>query len=254
MIHGMKRSGNHAVINWLKAHDRFVFFNNIIPVAAILRGKRTVPPPEDFRLWLKQRLLSGNPHYPYFVIRFALRRQSLIVSLEDHALQVRPFFNVPLDVTNVLIVRDPYNLFASRIRKSGAVDNPAYPDCAGPTMDRVVDLWKTHAREALGLTSHLDNKVCVFFNTWYSSRDYRKALSRELNLEFTDEGFHEVSRIGGGSSFDSTAHDGDNRMMNVLDRQGSLTEPERELLETTIADEELQDLAQQFEQMGREIC
>ena len=28
LIHGMKRSGNHAVVNWLRQQDNFVFFNN----------------------------------------------------------------------------------------------------------------------------------------------------------------------------------------------------------------------------------
>ena len=187
VVHGMKRSGNHAIINWLKAHDRFIFFNNVIPIASILRGEKMIPPSEDFTLWLQRNLLPRNLQFAYFLMKFALRKRSLIVSLEDHDLQVRPFLKIPCDVTNILIMRDPYNLFSSRIRKASLVENPAYPKHTGPAMNRVLKLWKSHAREYLGLTNHLENKVCIYFNSWFSNRDYRKSISRKLNIKFTRE-------------------------------------------------------------------
>lgn len=245
IVHGIKRSGNHAIINWLKAHDRFVFFNNVIPTNKILKGKRTMPPPEDFALWLQRRLLPRGLRFA-FLTELALRKRFLIISLEDHEFQVQPFLNVPCEVTNILILRDPYNLFSSRIRKASLVDKAVYPKHASPLMDRSLQLWKSHAREYLGLTNHLENKVCVYFNSWFSDRDYRQGISRKLDVEFTDSGFSEVSQLGGGSSFDNTHFDGRNQMMNVLDRQSDLTVSERQLLEDTLADDELQKLALQI--------
>ena len=48
LVHGMKRSGNHAVINWLLPHDQFVFFNNVIEIIRVLAGKTTIPAPTDY--------------------------------------------------------------------------------------------------------------------------------------------------------------------------------------------------------------
>lgn len=242
----MKRSGNHAIINWLEAHGRFIFFNNAIPIAPILRGDKTIPPPRAFAPWLRHHIFPQETRSAYFMEKLRLRRHSLIVSLEDHDLRLRPFFQVPCQVTNVLIVRDPDNLFASRIRKASLVDNPAYANRAGPAMDRATNLWKSHAREYLGLTDYLEKKVCIYFNSWFSSRDYRRSISRILELDFTDKGFDRVPDEGGGSSFDSTQFDGSNERMGVLSRQARLTEPERILLANTLDDPELQALARKL--------
>jgi hypothetical protein len=243
IVHGMKRSGNHAIINWLKAHDRFVFFNNIIPIASILRGVKTIPPPVDFTLWLRRELLPRGLQWAFFLKRFALRTRRVIVSLEDHDLQIRPFLNVPCEVTNILILRDPHNLFASRIRKASLVDNPAYPGRAGPAMERVVQVWKGHAREYLGLTDYLDNRLCIYFNSWVSSQDYRRHVSRGLSLEFTDDGFSRVSQIGGGSSFGGTRFADDSLRVDVRNRSSYLTDAERQLHKDVLEDEELRELA-----------
>ena len=243
VMHGLKRSGNHAVINWIRAHDRFLFFNNIIPIAPILRGQQPIPPTEDFAGWLQRQELPRRLPFSVFPKKMWLRRRTVLVSLEDHEVHVKPFRNIPCALTNVLIVRDPDNLFASRIRKASMVNNPAYPKQAGPAMDRVRDLWKKHAREYLGLTAHLEHKVGIYFNAWFADQGYRRRLSQRLDLAFTDRGFSQVSAIGGGSSFDGTAFDNNNRMMKVLDRTSQLTDAERQLLENTLDDSEVRDLA-----------
>ncbi len=255
IVHGMKRSGNHAIINWLKAHDSFLFFNNIIPVTPILRGEEPMPAPQDFDLWLQRRMApsnirrhihKGNRLYAAYLRHVALRGRSLMVSLEDHEMQLRPFIEVPEGTINLLIIRDPYNLFASRIRRAFLIDKPAYPREAGPQIARIVALWKQHAREYLGHSDHLANKVRVSFNSWFSDRAYRQQISARLGLAFTDDGFSEVSREGGGSSFDSTRFNGDNRKMGVLDRQSHLNEQEQALFAQVVADTELQELAEQL--------
>lgn len=254
VVHGMQRSGNHAIIHWLKAHDRFIFINNVIPIAPILKETKRIPPPEKFTLWLLRRLLQRKLHFPFLLKKFYLQRHSLIVSIEDHDLQVRPVVQIPYAVSNILIIRDPRNLFSSRIRRASLLKNhPAYPSHTGPAMNRVVKLWKSHAREYLGLTSHIENRANIYFDFWFSNRDYRQSISRKLNMEFTDHSFSRVAREGGGSSFDGTHFDGNNQMMDVLNRQSSLTDPERHLLETILADEELKELAQRVIDMNQVV-
>ncbi|MEM8810582.1 MAG: hypothetical protein AAGF01_31615 [Cyanobacteria bacterium P01_G01_bin.38] len=279
VVHGMKRSGNHAIINWLKAHDRFIFCNNVIPIAPVLNGKIVIPPPEEFTLWFQWQLITnkhnisqitnGHKLFPFFLKKIALQRYlpfflkkialqryspfflkkinlqkySMISSLEDHDLKLKTFLKPPCEVSNVLIMRDPYNMFSSRIRRASRIESPVYPKKSGSRMDEVIQLWKSHAREYLGLTNYLENKVCIHFDSWFSNRDYRKNISRKLNFEFTDNGFSEVSRAGGGSSFDGTEFNGNNKMMNVLNRHSHLKDSERQLLENIFADAELQEFA-----------
>ncbi len=240
IIHGMKRSGNHAIIGWLCNQGRFLFFNNVIPIAPILRRERKCPPTTDFAVWLRHRC-------PHALHRFFGHYHTVIASLEDHSLHIRPFCNMPAAVTTILIVRDPRNLFASRIRKSSLMPNhPSYPHTMGPNMQRAVNLWKQHAQECLGVTNHLENKVCLYFNSWFSDSMYRRDISRQLNLNFTDKGFSQVSHIGGGSSFEGTQLDGASGKMNVLNRELDLTDSEALLLEKLFEDRELQDLEREL--------
>lgn len=232
LVHGMKRSGNHAIIQWMLAQGEFTFHNNIVPIAAILRGDRPLPEPRDFAAWRAERVSPG---------------QSICASLEDHRPDFRPFCDLPADVTQILILRDPENFLASRIRKAGKAIHPAYPRGPGPMLTRVTEGWKAHAREFLGLTNHLHNKVPVYFNAWFSDEAYRARLSARLGLDFSDAGYAQVSGVGGGSSFDRTTFDGENRRMKVLERKTQLSEDEARFLAEVLRDEELRELGRRVE-------
>jgi hypothetical protein len=239
LVHGLKRSGNHAFVNWLMGCGSFTFFNNIIPIKPVLRGEKPIPPPVDYEWWLAQRLLKED------------RQKPVIASLEDHALTVVPFIRVRCPFAHVLVLRDPVNLFASRIRKARRVDNPAYAREQGPAMQRAIDLWKMHAREFLGRTDLLAAHVGVYFNAWFTNEDYRRDVCTRLGMKFTDRRFARVPSTGGGSSFDRTTFDGDNVRMDVLNRERYLDAADHELLAAVLRDAELQDLAARLLQLPR---
>lgn len=243
IVHGMKRSGNHAVINWICAQGRFVVLNNVIPIAPILRGEKPMPPPKDFTSSLGAGVLRMHRRFANVLWDPSVQEYSVIASLEDHELDVQPFSDVPCDIQNILIVRDVHNLFASRIRKSSLIDSPAYPSDTGPLMQRVVKLWKCHARELLGETNCLARRVCIHFDSWFSHHSYRRRLSEALDLPFTDEGFSHVADRGGGSSFDGITFNGDNEKMDVLNRRTHLSTAEGELLDRILEDDELVGLS-----------
>lgn len=247
LIHGLKRSGNHAVINWLRPHDHFVFFNNVVPIKPILTGEKPLPEPLPFNAWVRQRLRAKYLHAFVPLQALAIKNRPLITSLEDHELTYCPFQNPDCTVTNMLIIRDAKNVFASRIRKGMSRNSPAYPNKPGPMMQRSVDLWKSHAREFLGQTQLLENKVCVSFNEWFLNKVYRRKLSEQLGLPFTDEGVSQVSAKGGGSSFNSTQFDGNSQNMQVLNRYESLEGPEKELFDVVFMDNELRELNDRIE-------
>ena len=170
------------------AHERFIFINNILPIGRILTGEKTLPIPVDFSDWLKRRNSRKQSPLTNFYQRLFQSNDPLIVSFEDHFPDIMPFLNPPDDVTNVLVLRDPYNMLASRIRKASQNRTP-YPKENGPIMPAsYLRYGRRTAREYLGLTGHLENKVAVYFNDWFSSHDYRQQLSLAMGLDFSDEG------------------------------------------------------------------
>jgi hypothetical protein len=82
----------------------------------------------------------------------------------------------------VLLLRDPFNTFASRLKRFR--DNPVRnrPNAIRPAQ------WKQYAREFLK-PRYLPDAVRVNFNRWYLSLDYRKSISEQLGWHFTDRGF-----------------------------------------------------------------
>jgi len=246
LVHGMQRSGNHAIVQWISAHERFIFRNNVIPIAPILDGKSEMPQPERFETWFKAELRPPLRFLPFSVLsRVLLPSAYFMASLEDHTLDTRPFYAAPLEVSNALIIRDAHNMFASRLRRAWQIEHPTFPRAEGALMDRVIANWKSHAREFLGLTNILNGATMIHFDRWFANKEDRQRISESLGLPFTDAGFSVVSNVGGGSSFDGTKFDGEGSKMQVLDRKDQLDEREREVFEAIFADQELCDLAEQ---------
>jgi hypothetical protein len=243
----MKRSGNHALASWLMPQARWLYFNNVLPMRPILNGALEIPPPARISPWLrrqlKRRARREGSSVPAWFAALQARGRPLLVGLEDHPLEQRVFAPTPA-LSHLLVVRDPVNMLASRIRKASQIaPNPAYPLAPGPLMDRIVRNWKAHARELLGETSLLENKICVSYERWCEASDYRRAISERLGLRFDDSGFSRVSGIGGGSSFDRTRFDGAAAAMRVFERRELLNDAERHLLESALSDPELTLLA-----------
>jgi hypothetical protein len=254
----MKRSGNHALATWLRAQADFVYFNNVLPMRPVLwHGMRIPEPmsPDAFMRWQlrKARKRSGG-FAPVAWTQWRLRHKPVLAGLEDHPPGLR-LLATTVGVTHLLIVRDVENMLASRIRKAFRIGaNPAYPREPGLLFDRVVANWKAHARELLGETNLLPNKVCAEFATWVASRAYRAAIAAQLGLVFDDRGHPRVSEIGGGSSFDGMRFDGASGEMRLLRRAEQLEGPERALLEGVLADPELPALSRALDAHRRALA
>jgi hypothetical protein len=241
-VHGLKRSGNHAIINWLLGQAPFEFFNNVIWINPILNGEPYPPRYENLDGLLKTRIAS---RYERFKLRWT---RPVMLSLEDHPLTISPFMHPErLDSVNVLVLRDPRNLFASRIRMTKRLDVACFrTDDA--SIRHFVELWKSHAREFVGATTVLPRRVCIYYNAWCSSQEYRRSVSERLHLTFTDARFNLVSDEGGGSSFDGLEYDGKGSQMDVLNRHAQLTPEEAHVLARVLADEEVVALAARIEE------
>lgn len=213
---GMSRSGNHAVINWILAQSpgRTCFLNCAEPGCNPFASARPRTPElpgwralyEDFDVEAER---DGRLTW----------KDLLIHSYEDTFLG--PFEKPENEGRHdewvgrsarridLLILRDPRNLFASRLASG-----------YGWLKDELVSrIWSQHAREFLGLRRNLrQERMMVSYNGWVSSPAYRRELAEALGLEFDDRAAHSVPAAAGGSSFDGTAYDGRAEGMPVLQR------------------------------------
>lgn len=222
---GMSRSGNHAILQWLmaQAEGRVAFLNCVEPkhnpfetARPLSDGRRAVASYEGFEL---AREAGGE----------LSRKQWLIYNYEDTFLgkvvspdfesNRRSWLGDSARRLDLLIIRDPFNLFASR-RKAGFYRGS---DRAPPGMvsERVgLRIWKQHAREALGERRHLgvDDRIIVRYNEWAASRDYRRRLAERIGVRFDDRMARAVPATAGGSSFEGTDAHGAAQRMAVTER------------------------------------
>jgi hypothetical protein len=212
----MSRSGNHAIIDWIlaQAPGRTCFLNcaepgtnpfaTLRPLGADGVGHRASYAGFDLEAEragsLSRKDLLVHSYEDVFLGRFAAPRAAA-----RHAVHV----GASGRRIDVLILRDPRNLFASRLA-SGV---------SGVTPETAVRIWCQHAREFLGARRHLrDERVTIAYDEWVSSAAYRRAAAEALGLSFDDAATRTVARCAGGSSFDGTAFDGHAQDMAVLDR------------------------------------
>lgn len=220
---GMSRSGNHPIIQWIMSQEKkeFIFFNDI-------------------------RSENGNA---YNVLRQTKKRKAdfVICSYEgntfDEFYSSFPVKNVKAEgIKRIILLRDPFNLAASQYFYFG---NISLPRRAGRTLS---EIWKEHAKEYLGRTDKLENKIPISYNKWFIDKEYRKNIADQLGLKFTDKGINRVSNFAGGSSFDQMRYDGSAQEMKTLSRFETLFYSESAIVEMLLGDKELLALAKEFDQ------
>ncbi len=207
-IVGLRRSGNHAIINWIRkqATGKVRHLNNI---PAQKNPYRVL-----YQHYPKERLQLD-------AIGKFLKLDCLLYSYEDYALsQITDwrfekkhelYFGRSSVRYDVIILRDPFNLIASRLKQG-------YLKVKAPEQT-IINLWLEYAKEFLGETQYLkNNKLCINYNRWFIDYKYRQQLATKLKLEFTDTGINEVKPQGGGSSFEGLKLNGKANEMKVLDR------------------------------------
>ena len=204
----IRRSGQHAIINWLQNQisGTICFYNNAYPEQPIFDS-------------------CNNKESK---LRFLQKGNTLMYNIEN------PRFN-RVDVfgegrfkerKDVLIIRDPYNCFASYLNANWEWDTN-FQD-KEEHRNIIKALWKTHAREVLGETNVLPNKYAINYNRWVTDKSYRASIAQDLGFVFTDQGVDQTPHYGKGSSFDADAGDflADGRslrMMSVISKFSRVT-------------------------------
>jgi hypothetical protein len=225
----LKRSGHHAVMVWLAYHFNLPIFvlNNIKPYTDPYLTTAFTNKWDKESDWLvhiddENVEQIRNLYKHCLVVGFQDFHIPSLKDGRDFIWERQRTVGESLKIFNILILRDPFNMLVSRWHKPGVV--PKLIDDS-----EILDTWEIYAEEYSGITNFLTSKIPVNYNLWFSSLDYRKQLSAQFELSFTDAGLNVVpkSAAGRGSSFDGTSYDGRGSQMKVLERWKSYQQDER---------------------------
>jgi hypothetical protein len=187
---GLSRSGNHGIIRWLVNHYeesgyKIYFYNNT--VVPFLEHIHFMMPDMD-----------------------RLTKRVLLISLEDITINERFSKMSSLADHNILLMRDPANLFASRLIGLAPDRGLSFPKSWGEkdrtlgsiatfkAMPAQIDKYRNHYMEFSGNTNFINNKVSISYNQWVVDEEYRrKIIEVSLGLKFTDAKY----KTRAGSSF-----------------------------------------------------
>ncbi len=207
-VAALQRSGHHAIINWISANSGgpVCFLNNCRPGI------------DPFLMCTEDQRVELAP------------RNLLIYNYEDRRLtdafppdflnNKTKWFGERGNSIYILILRDPFNNFASKYR--WAINGTKWTPKMEWLTDELPGLWKSYAREFLGLTDLMPTpKMLISFNRWFADEEYRDQLAGQLGLASAGKGLTEVAKWGPntwGDSFDNLEFEGRAHEMKVFER------------------------------------
>jgi hypothetical protein len=205
--YGLQRSGNHALIAWAinqhkgksscflnnvrhGNHDLFRIYKEIVLTG--LPGLDEKSDAESLRSAQKHLLLYS---YEDFLPRMAGRNDFLSSVFDPEFEENRErYLGRSEHRIDVLILRDPFNFFASRLKRA-----PGEKE----SVEFIVRNWKMLARQAIAIDAEAKpGRIVANFNAWLKDVNYRKQLSRKLLGVHDDSSMSDIPALGGGSSFD----------------------------------------------------
>ena len=209
-IFGMRRSGNHAIANWLQRNaptGQSVFLNNCKPNTDPFRTFRSIE--VDGKI-APQRKARKN-------------LSSVAGRLDDDAMLLFSYEDVtpamfasvqavsgPFDETlitgDVLVYRSFLNWSASLLKKMQGNDSYSLLRRNAILLQAIdhygVLLRQVEEADELGFT-------CICYDDWVRSAKYRETILTQLDLPLRDNSLGQVQSYGGGSSFQKQASSAD---------------------------------------------
>ncbi|MBB5036794.1 glycosyltransferase family 9 protein [Prosthecobacter dejongeii] len=214
---GMRRSGCHAIIDWLcSLYPGKVCFINDVNHQGIIENTR--------------RSDAITKRATQDICKLDESKDLLVHSYEDvtYSQAIEEFLTPDTtgtsgEVIDVVIIRNPFNLFASRIKQWR--NDPKNLWCIEllnrnlkgvPAMDLA---WIKFAQEYLDLLKNpRQNVVLINYDEWFSSEKYRSTVCSFLKAPHQKNKPETVLGYGFGSSFDSEEYNGKADQMDVQNR------------------------------------
>ena len=216
----LKRSGHHAILNWLMSisNKPYCHYNNCRIVDDELYC---------YQVQRSSRIFRGTP----------------VLSFEDKELKPLACSDIVKNFKKrILILRDPYNTFASRIRAKSNSEQSIWNKMWSNYLDK--NLWKTYAKEFAGDTNYLGDCIKINYNSWFTSKEYRDEISKPFGKS-SDKQLNYIPPYGDGSSFDGLSLQNNAQNMKVISRWESFID-DKEFKEHIINDDEIKTLSKRI--------
>lgn len=200
---GLRRSGIHPVLSWLAGlYEGGVCFVNDINHQPGIRPDHAGDE------------LPGIDGSFNRTVGLQKTKNLLLLGYEDERLvhlrdnpPDEDIYGLSEQFREVLLLRDPFNTFASRLnlmrreRHNAFVKDFLLPDEEG--VPQLAKRWRFLAEEFIGRTSHLgDRKLLINYNRWVARSEYRASLCESLSVPLREPLWELVPDYGFGSSFD----------------------------------------------------
>lgn len=204
-ILGMRRSGNHGIINWMMRaanagaqNINHIFLNNCKIGENAYRLQSDWRPPEySDKMY---RAIQERRNRAYLPVGLLVRSyedydRSHFIKPENQA-----FYGRSCKKLDGIIIRDPLNLFASRI-KVGYIESKSRLS--------LIDLYLDHVSSIVSGGTDIP----IIYNQWILSKTYREEILAKLHIEGPDLEDNKPANFGPGSSFSPRGADLDKKML-----------------------------------------
>ena len=235
-VFGIRKSGNHAISVWLLRHlgRRAVHLGDVTGESpydscAEINTKRLCqwrckPAIRNIHKIFSRKGVTAFPRNEQAVnwkyIRHFSPKDCLILSYKNRFLDdaVYEAYVQRHDIHvgsseqrhRVVILRDAFNLFASLLRTPGITAH----DIA-----TCIRIYKQYAELFLDASRQKQqNIICISYNKWFSSRDYRAGLVERFGVTLDREPVRAAPSNGNGSSLDHDRQGGNDQRKRVLER------------------------------------
>lgn len=190
-VFGIRRSGNHLISDWLLnqyQHPRFQAMNVQLDFFYFLENYETTCSSYNCALF-------GIEEHPISAVNAAYSKNAQTL-------------------LKVVLLRDPYNLFASRIKHYRILEAPFF------NARFVTYNWVEYAKYFLDPP---DDVICISYNHFTADVHYRQQILNKLGVQLNNEDDQKYmnrvdSSISGGSSFNGRDFDGMGGQMNTRGR------------------------------------
>lgn len=175
---GLRRSGNHAIINWIIAN-----YNNNRLLDHIYHPKATILTNST-----KDIIFFNNcQKSPYFNLPPPNNTKLIIHSYEDKTLEYVKEYGPKSPSFTIIIIRDILNTFASRLK---------YNSPLTPVDEYHIDLWESYK----GANRVFPKALFISYDKWLMDKEYRDEIAKFMEIPNYDN-VESVSFCGNGSSF-----------------------------------------------------
>ncbi len=246
VVAGTKRSGHHAIVDWIAKLDsgrEIVHLNDCASLGISSMPEESFVIPGEFsvpKLFNEDRVNKATHCYNR-------GKAGAVKLLSYEEIPVERFATLP-EISGagrlVFVLRDSANFLASLKR---GIPHFAELPFKHDDFRVILQIYKGYLREALGRTRHLESfrggTVFLNYNRWHRDAKYRCEISAALGHGYRDADRHEVAPYGPRSSFDK-GKGLDARTLDVLGRWKHFAD--RPNFWKLLDDEELRGLEREY--------